>query len=146
MAVNDGEKGKLKGVNLTVRQGEIHALMVPMVPARAILSYVMGHPHYTVTEGDILLDGESVLDMEPNERAQGFVSGVPVPCRRPCQHGNFLRTAVSNMRRLHLDKPADGDGRCGVIGSNSDADARFSPRAAGQDGRIPRRSRLPSAT
>ncbi|MEZ4768152.1 MAG: Fe-S cluster assembly ATPase SufC [Caldilineales bacterium] len=119
VTVNDGEKEVLKGVNLTVRQGEIHALMGPNGSGKSTLSYaIMGHPHYTVTEGDILLDGESILEMEPNERARkGLFLAFQYPVAVPgVSMANFLRTAVSNIRG-YTDQAAQSD-KPGVIGSN----------------------------
>ncbi len=60
----------LKGFNLTMKQGEIHALMGPNGTGKSTLSYaIMGHPRYKVTGGDILLDGESILDLSTDQRA-----------------------------------------------------------------------------
>jgi Fe-S cluster assembly ATP-binding protein len=115
----------LRGVNLTLRSGEIHALMGPNGSGKSTLAYVIaGHPHYKVTEGDILLDGESVLDMEADERTKaGLFLAFQYPVAVPgVSVANFLRTAVSNVRG-YTEKAAqhsngNGDARGAVIGSN----------------------------
>lgn len=110
----------LKGVNLTLHSGEIHALMGPNGSGKSTLAYVIaGHPHYTVTEGDILLDGESILDMEPDERTKaGIFLAFQYPVAVPgVSVANFLRTAVSNVRG-YTEKAAANNGKGGLIGSN----------------------------
>ena len=125
VTVNDKEI--LKGVNLTVRQGETHALMGPNGSGKSTLAYaIMGHPHYVITEGDILLDGESVLAMEPDERAKaGLFLAFQYPTAIPgVSLANFLRTAVSNVRghtaRVKAQALANhnnGNGQAKPIGS-----------------------------
>lgn len=118
--VADADLEVLKGVNLTVRQGEIHAMMGPNGSGKSTLAYaIMGHPHYEVTGGDVLLDGESLLDMDPNERARkGLFLAFQYPVAVPgVSMANFLRTAVSNVRG-YTDKPADNGGKTSTIGSN----------------------------
>jgi Fe-S cluster assembly ATP-binding protein len=87
----------LKGVDLTINKGEVHALMGPNGSGKSTLSSViMGHPDYDVTEGDILLDGESILEMDPDERARaGLFLCFQYPVAIPgVSISNFLKKAV----------------------------------------------------
>ncbi|MEM0348793.1 MAG: Fe-S cluster assembly ATPase SufC [Candidatus Caldarchaeum sp.] len=91
----------LKGVNLTVREGEIHSLMGPNGSGKSTLAAViMGHPKYTVDEGDILLNGESIIDLSPDQRAR---KGLFLAFQYPVEISgvtlaNFLRRAYINMK------------------------------------------------
>ena len=97
----DGKK-ILKGVNLSVPKGEVHAIMGPNGSGKSTLSYVLaGKPGYEVTEGEILLDGESILEMEPDERAaKGVFLAFQYPLEIPgVATMTFLRTAVNAQRK-----------------------------------------------
>ncbi|MDQ6895480.1 MAG: Fe-S cluster assembly ATPase SufC [Actinomycetota bacterium] len=94
--VEGGAKEILRGVDLTVRSGETHAIMGPNGSGKSTLAYsVAGHPRYTVTQGSITLDGEDVLAMTVDERARaGLFLAMQYPVEVPgVTVSNFLRTA-----------------------------------------------------
>jgi Fe-S cluster assembly ATP-binding protein len=96
-----GEKEILRGVDLTVKQGETHAIMGPNGSGKSTLAYsVAGHPKYRVTSGQVLLDGEDVLAMKVDERARaGLFLAMQYPVEVPgVSVSNFLRTAVTATR------------------------------------------------
>jgi Fe-S cluster assembly ATP-binding protein len=104
------EKPILRGVNLTVNQGEIHALMGPNGSGKSTLANVLlGNPLYEVTEGEILLNGENVLDMEPDERSrEGLFLAFQYPVAIPgVTLANFLRHAI-NARMKAKDPESKG--------------------------------------
>jgi Fe-S cluster assembly ATP-binding protein len=91
-----GAKEILRGVDLTLRSGETHAIMGPNGSGKSTLAYtIAGHPKYTVTEGEITLDGEDVLEMSVDERARaGLFLAMQYPVEIPgVSVSNFLRTA-----------------------------------------------------
>lgn len=95
-----GEKQILKGVSLTINSGETHALMGPNGSGKSTLAQaIAGHPSYNVTGGEILLDGENVLEMEVDERAQaGLFLAMQYPVEVPgVSMTNFLRTAKTAL-------------------------------------------------
>ncbi len=92
----DGPKEILKGVDLTIREGETHAIMGPNGSGKSTLAYsIAGHPKYTVTGGSVTLDGEDVLAMTVDERARaGLFLAMQYPVEVPgVSVSNFLRTA-----------------------------------------------------
>ena len=97
-----GPKEILRGVDLAIRSGETHAVMGPNGSGKSTLAYsIAGHPKYEVTDGEILLDGENVLEMSVDERARaGLFLAMQYPVEVPgVSVSNFLRTAKSNQWR-----------------------------------------------
>ncbi|MDT0306735.1 Fe-S cluster assembly ATPase SufC [Streptomyces sp. DSM 44917] len=100
----DGEGGPkeiLRGVDLTVKQGETHAIMGPNGSGKSTLAYSLaGHPKYTVTSGTVTLDGEDVLAMSVDERARaGVFLAMQYPVEVPgVSVSNFLRTSATAVR------------------------------------------------
>ncbi|ABJ76897.1 Fe-S cluster assembly ATPase SufC [Leptospira borgpetersenii] len=104
-----GDSGEIKeivkGVNLTIRSGEIHAIMGPNGSGKSTLSNViMGHPKYQVLSGDILFEGKSILDLPTNERARlGIFLCFQYPTSIPgVTIGSFLKTVIKSVRGKEL--------------------------------------------
>ena len=96
----DGIKPILKGVNLTVNSGETHAIMGPNGSGKSTLAYTLaGHPKHIVDSGQVLLDGEDILKMTPDERAKaGIFLAMQYPVEVPgVSMTNFLRTAKTEV-------------------------------------------------
>ncbi len=92
----------LRGVNLDVRQGEVHALMGPNGTGKSTLAYtLMGHPAYEVVAGEAIFKGENILELEPDQRAHlGLFLAFQYPISIPgVTVANFLRSAVNAKRR-----------------------------------------------
>jgi len=105
--IAEEDKAILKGINLAVPAGEVHAIMGPNGSGKSTLAYVLaGRDDYEVTEGDILWNGESILAMEPDERAaKGVFLAFQYPMEIPGVAGlTFLRTALNALRRKRGQK------------------------------------------
>jgi len=97
--VSLGEKEIVKGVSLTLNSGEVHAIMGPNGTGKSTLAKaIAGHPDYTISGGDIRLDGKSILEMEPDERARaGLFLAFQYPSEIPgVSIANFLRAAIQS--------------------------------------------------
>ena len=102
------DKEILKGVNLTIDQGEIHAIMGPNGTGKSTLAYaLMGHPSYEVTAGEVLFKGVNILELAPDERSRlGLFLAFQYPVAIPgVTVANFLRTAINARRKI--EKPDD---------------------------------------
>jgi len=93
----------LKGVDLTIRQGEVHALMGPNGTGKSTLAYaLMGHPSYEVTGGEALFKGVNILELKPDQRSHlGIFLAFQYPVAIPgVSVANFLRTALNSQRKV----------------------------------------------
>ena len=92
----------LKGVDLTIRQGEVHALMGPNGTGKSTLAYaLMGHPNYEITEGEVWFKGQNILELEPDQRSHlGIFLAFQYPVAIPgVSVANFLRSALNARRK-----------------------------------------------
>ena len=99
--VQVGDKQILRGIDLTVEAGKIHALMGPNGSGKSTLAYALaGHPRYRVTGGKVTFKGEDVLDLTPDERARlGMFLAMQYPVEVPgVSTSNFLRSAATAVR------------------------------------------------
>ena len=100
--VSIDDKEILKGVTLTIKQGEIHAIMGPNGTGKSTLAYtLMGHPAYKVTEGEVAFKGKNLLELEADERSRlGLFLAFQYPVAIPgVTVANFLRSAINSRRR-----------------------------------------------
>ena len=108
-AAIDG-KEILRGINLNIGAGEVHAVMGPNGAGKSTLSYVLaGRDGYDVTEGEVLLNGQNILEMEPEERAAaGLFLAFQYPVEIPgVQMTMFLKTAINAARKLRGEAALD---------------------------------------
>lgn len=101
LKVSAFEKEILKGVNLTLKTGQVHAIMGPNGTGKSTLaSAIMGNPKFEVTSGQVLLDGKNILEMEVDERArEGVFLAMQYPAEVPgVTNSNFIKTAVNATR------------------------------------------------
>jgi Fe-S cluster assembly ATP-binding protein len=131
--VSTGDKEIVKGVSLTVNSGEIHAIMGPNGTGKSTLAKaIAGHPDYTITSGDVLLDGKSILAMESDERARaGIFLAFQYPSEIPgVSTANFLRAAI--QARMSEGEEIDASGYYKKLYQKMDLlkiDRKFTSRA-----------------
>jgi len=110
LSVNAEDQPILKGLNLEIPQGEVHAIMGPNGTGKSTLAYtLMGHPRYTITSGSVTLNGTNLLSLPPEERSkQGVFLAFQYPVAVPgVTVANFLRTAI-NAHRKYKDNGDKG--------------------------------------
>ena len=110
LSANIGDKPILRGIDLLVPDGQVHAIMGPNGSGKSTLSYVLaGREDYEVTGGTAMFDGADLLGMEPEQRAQaGLFLAFQAPVELPgVGNANFLRTAMNAIRRARGEEELD---------------------------------------
>lgn len=108
LEANIGEKKILKGINLTINKGEVHAIMGPNGSGKSTLSSVLvGNPNFEVTKGEVTFMGKNLLDMEPEVRSkEGIFLSFQYPVEIPgVSMVNFMRAAVNEHRKYKGEEP-----------------------------------------
>ena len=128
-----GDKPIVKGLSLTIKQGEVHAIMGPNGTGKSTFSKaIAGHPDYEITSGSVLLDGRNILALEPDERARaGIFLAFQYPCEIPgVSIANFIRAAM--QARLKDGEELDATGYYKQLYAQMDSlkiDRKFTSRA-----------------
>jgi Fe-S cluster assembly ATP-binding protein len=107
------EKQILKGINLEIKPGEVHAIMGPNGSGKSTLASVLaGREHFEVTEGSVTFDGKDLLELAPEERAgEGLFLAFQYPVEIPgLTTTNFIKTAVNEVRKYRGQEPLDAVG------------------------------------
>ena len=110
LAASIGDKSILRGIDLVVPDGEVHAIMGPNGSGKSTLGYVLsGREDYTVTGGSVTFNGIDLLGLEPEARAAaGVFLAFQAPIELPgVNNANFLRTALNAIRRAHGESELD---------------------------------------
>ena len=110
LQANIGEKQILKGINLSVKTGEVHAIMGPNGSGKSTLASVLaGREGYDITDGEVMLQGNDILDLSPEERArEGVFLAFQYPVEIPGVNSTyFLRSAVNQIRKHRGDEELD---------------------------------------